>query len=42
MGVVYDMRSFSGDPFVAIDVAVHDEPEGEAERYLACVERWAA
>jgi hypothetical protein len=30
-----------GDPFVAIEVFLDDPPEVEAEKYSACVERWA-
>jgi hypothetical protein len=35
-------RDEYGDPYVAVDVAVPDDPEAEAEHYSACAERWAA
>jgi hypothetical protein len=30
-----------GEPYVDIDVVVGDDPEAEAEKYSACVEKWA-
>ena len=35
-------RDEYGETFVDVDVVVRDDPDAEAEKYSACVEKWAS